>query len=133
MKQDNKRRLVLQSLASSLVWAALPTALKFPVASASAAALSGSAMSEMTELIQKAIPKSGELLPVIGMGSARTFDVRVKSKKMEQLEKVLRLFFKHGGVLLIALRCTVGPKPYWANCWQRRQIKRNCFRRPKFG
>jgi len=100
MKHTIKRRLVLQSLASSLVWVALPVALKLPVASASAAGPSGSAMPGMTERIQKAIPKSGELLPVIGMGSARTFDVRVKSQKIDQLEKVLGLFFQHGGGLI---------------------------------
>jgi len=100
MKHPNKRRFVLQSLAASLVWVALPRALKLSGASALAATSLGSAVPVTAGLIQKAIPASGELLPVIGMGSARTFDVREKSIKMNPLGEVLRLFFQHGGRLI---------------------------------
>jgi diketogulonate reductase-like aldo/keto reductase len=50
--------------------------------------------------IRKAIPKSGELLPVIGMGSSRTFDVHDDPEQLDQLEKVLQAFLDNGGSLI---------------------------------
>jgi len=44
------------------------------------------------------IPSSGEQLPVVGLGSARTFSVRGASQ-LEPLREVLRLFYEHGGRL----------------------------------
>ena len=49
-------------------------------------------------LISRAIPKTGEKLPVIGLGSAVTFDVRSGSR--QSLGDVLSLFVKHGGKLV---------------------------------
>jgi diketogulonate reductase-like aldo/keto reductase len=50
-------------------------------------------------LIMRAIPKTGEKLPVIGLGSAVTFDVRSGSRQ-KPLGDVLSLFVKHGGKLI---------------------------------
>lgn len=50
--------------------------------------------------IRKAIPSSGELLPVIGMGSSRTFDVGDEPEEREPLQKVLQAFFDDGGSLI---------------------------------
>ncbi|MGB7934135.1 MAG: aldo/keto reductase, partial [Gammaproteobacteria bacterium] len=47
--------------------------------------------------ITKAIPASGERLPVIGMGTSRTFDVAPDSEQLAQLLPVLQAFFEHGG------------------------------------
>ncbi len=47
--------------------------------------------------ITKAIPVSGEKIPVIGMGSARTFDVGEDPARRAQLADVLQAFFDHGG------------------------------------
>ncbi len=52
------------------------------------------------EPILKAIPSSGEKIPVIGMGTARTFDVDIGDELYPQLGKVLQLFFDQGGALI---------------------------------
>ena len=52
------------------------------------------------KVIKKAIPKSGELLPVIGMGTSRTFDVGDDTEMRAQLAKVLQSFFDLGGALI---------------------------------
>lgn len=50
--------------------------------------------------ITKPIPSSGEKLPVIGMGSSRTFDVGDDADERAQLLEVLQSFFDHGGALI---------------------------------
>ncbi len=47
--------------------------------------------------ISKPIPASGERLPVIGMGTSRTFDVTPGSDQGRQLLPVMQAFFDHGG------------------------------------
>lgn len=49
------------------------------------------------KLISKPIPASGERLPVIGMGTSRTFDVTPGSEQGRQLLPVMQAFFDHGG------------------------------------
>ncbi|MEE4244009.1 MAG: aldo/keto reductase [Kangiellaceae bacterium] len=51
-------------------------------------------------LFTKAIPSSGELIPAIGMGSARTFDIDPSSAEMVNLLEVLKTFFLMGGTVL---------------------------------
>ncbi len=43
------------------------------------------------------IPKSGERLPVVGLGTWQTFDVGNGAEAREPLAEVLRLLFAHGG------------------------------------
>lgn len=50
--------------------------------------------------IQRAIPSSGEQLPIIGMGTSRTFDVEPNSTQSEALVKVLQTFFDKGGAVV---------------------------------
>ena len=50
--------------------------------------------------LRKVIPSSGEALPVIGMGSARTFDVGDDAKARKALLPVLQAFFDRGGALI---------------------------------
>ena len=52
------------------------------------------------KLIKKAIPKSGEQLAVIGMGTSRTFDIEDDAEMRRQLAKVLQSFFDLGGALI---------------------------------
>jgi diketogulonate reductase-like aldo/keto reductase len=47
--------------------------------------------------LMRAIPSTGEKLPVIGLGSAATFDVRPGSSQISTLAEVLTLFSKNGG------------------------------------
>jgi len=53
-----------------------------------------------TTVIKKPIPSTGELLPVIGMGSSGTFEVSGNSEEREKLLPVLRTFFDNGGTLI---------------------------------
>jgi len=51
-------------------------------------------------VITKAIPKTGEALPVIGMGSSRTFDALEDNSRWGELTNVLDTFFDFGGTLI---------------------------------
>ena len=50
--------------------------------------------------IRKAIPKSGEMLPVIGMGTSRTFDSNNDSEMLLRLRQVTQTFFDMGGGMI---------------------------------
>jgi diketogulonate reductase-like aldo/keto reductase len=50
--------------------------------------------------LRKAIPASGERLPVIGMGSWLTFDVGDHERARAVRTQVLQAFFDHGGALV---------------------------------
>jgi diketogulonate reductase-like aldo/keto reductase len=50
--------------------------------------------------ITREIPSTGERLPVIGMGTSRTFDVQNDPAAKAQLGQVLRVFFDNGGALI---------------------------------
>jgi diketogulonate reductase-like aldo/keto reductase len=55
----------------------------------------------MTERIhRRAIPSSGELLPVVGCGTWRTFDVGASAGERAPLREVLRLLFDAGGSVI---------------------------------
>ncbi len=55
---------------------------------------------EKRTMIQRAIPSSGEKLPVIGLGTSRVFDVGSSEAERRPLEDVLALFLKNGGKLV---------------------------------
>jgi diketogulonate reductase-like aldo/keto reductase len=67
--------------------------LQIPTSRAQAAGQSSS-------MLARAIPSSGEKLPVIGLGSWYTFDVGPGSPQLKQLEEVLSLFVKLGGKVI---------------------------------
>lgn len=50
--------------------------------------------------IMRKIPSTGEQIPVIGMGSSRTFDVSIDNPIMDQLTEVVRLFFAGQGAMI---------------------------------
>lgn len=50
--------------------------------------------------LKRAIPKSGEPIAVIGLGTARTFDVGGDEKSRGPLRDVLRLFVEHDGTMI---------------------------------
>ena len=52
------------------------------------------------KIITKPIPSSGEQLPVIGVGSARTFDALGDDEMMQALQQVMQAFFDHHGALV---------------------------------
>jgi diketogulonate reductase-like aldo/keto reductase len=55
------------------------------------------AKSESSTMLRRPIPSSGEKIPVIGLGTWRTFDVDLTSDNRRQLADVLSLFIKLGG------------------------------------
>jgi diketogulonate reductase-like aldo/keto reductase len=52
---------------------------------------------ESSTMLTRAIPSTGEKLPVIGLGTWQTFDVDLAPDNRKQLEEVLALFVKLGG------------------------------------
>ncbi len=84
-----KRRQMLQLSAGLLAYpsAGLHAA---PVASAAGT----------LPLIQRPIPSSGELLPVMGMGTSRTFDTAGDPQSLANLTEVMRVFFNGGGKVI---------------------------------
>jgi diketogulonate reductase-like aldo/keto reductase len=59
--------------------------------------ISTRAASESSAMLTRSIPSSSEKLPVIGLGTWRTFDVELTSDSRRQLEEVLSLSVKLGG------------------------------------
>jgi aryl-alcohol dehydrogenase-like predicted oxidoreductase len=53
-----------------------------------------------TSLITKAIPSTGERLPVIGIGTARRYDVAATEAELAPLRDVVRNFTRMGGKLI---------------------------------
>lgn len=51
-------------------------------------------------MLTRPIPKSGELLPVIGLGTWQTFDVGNDAPAQDRLAEVLRLLFGGGGKVI---------------------------------
>ena len=58
------------------------------------------AFGQSQQPITRAIPSSGERIPVIGMGTSRTFDVGDDPGTRSQLQAVLQAFFDSGGTLI---------------------------------
>jgi diketogulonate reductase-like aldo/keto reductase len=63
--------------------------LAFPISTPAAA--------ESSTMLTRAIPSSGEKLPVIGLGTWRAFDVDLTADNRREREDVLSLFVKLGG------------------------------------
>jgi len=57
-------------------------------------ALRAQAKTESVAMLTRAIPSTGEKLPVIGLGTWQAFDVDLTSDNRRQLGDVLSLFFK---------------------------------------
>src|SRR5437667_6704917 len=57
-------------------------------------AVRGKTTNESSTMLMRAIPSSGEKLPVIGLGTWQTFDVDLTSENQKQSEEVLSLFVK---------------------------------------
>src|SRR5215475_2828299 len=55
---------------------------------------------ESSTMLRRAIPSSGEKLPVIGLGTWQAFDLDLTSDNRRQLGDVLSLFVKLGGQVI---------------------------------
>lgn len=70
-----------------------------------AASLTGMASPSFAEpgafkVEKRAIPRSGELLPMVGLGTYQAFGAGQDRSEREPLKEVLRLFVEHGGALV---------------------------------
>jgi diketogulonate reductase-like aldo/keto reductase len=90
------RRDLLGLLASGSLWLAAR-----PVLGAGGAGGAGSGAALRGQL-KRPIPKSkaGEMLPAVGLGTARVFDVGTGAAEREPLKEALRLFVGEGGQLV---------------------------------
>jgi len=52
------------------------------------------------EIIRRPIPGSGELIPVMGMGTSRTFDTGADADSLATLGAVMQAFFQAGGSVI---------------------------------
>ena len=55
---------------------------------------------EVTPMLTRAIPSSGEAMPVIGLGTYQVFDVGRNAAMTPQLAEVLRVFLAGGGKMI---------------------------------
>src|SRR5258705_11428824 len=61
------------------------------------AVMSKDARAQAPAILKRPIPRSGELLPVVGVGTWQTFDVGPKAPERAELKDVLRLLVESGG------------------------------------
>src|SRR5690348_12301017 len=66
---------------------------------AAPAAAEGDVMSK-SAMITRPIPRSGEAMPVIGLGTWQTFDVGGDAKARQPLREVVQLFIQAGGRMI---------------------------------
>ncbi len=69
-------------------------------AGAAAVALMPPALAAAPAQLMRKIPKSGEALPAVGLGSSRTFDVGAAAAERGAQREVLKLFVEQGGRLV---------------------------------
>jgi len=86
------RRDMLQFTASALACRALPLAATNPPPDTAGA--------NAQAIIHRAIPSSGEQIPVIGMGTSRTFDAPGDPATLANLTEVMRAFLAGGGSVI---------------------------------
>jgi diketogulonate reductase-like aldo/keto reductase len=84
------RRRLLRLLAAALGWGGAGAAVRAGVVRSSA--IGGQ--------LRRAIPVSGEQLPVIGLGTARSFDVGMAAERRIPLREVVRAFVEQGGAVV---------------------------------
>jgi len=60
----------------------------------------GFAQTPKNAMLKRPIPASGELLPVVGLGTWQTFDVGPLPESRRNIKEVLRLFAEKGGTLI---------------------------------
>ncbi|MCH9699304.1 MAG: aldo/keto reductase [Gammaproteobacteria bacterium] len=53
-----------------------------------------------SSMIRKPVPKTGEMIPVIGLGTSRTFHIENDPDQLSQLVQVCQQFFDMGGSLI---------------------------------
>lgn len=83
-------------------------------------------------LIRRPIPKSGEMLPIIGLGSVGTFDLTPRSRGYEDAQEVIRLFHELGGRVIDTAPGYANSEPFIGETIQRFRIGDELFLATKF-
>lgn len=71
--------------------------LKFTAGCAALTIMNNPASAQSSMLLKRPIPRSGEPLPAVGVGTWQTFDVGPKAPERTELSQVLRLLTQSGG------------------------------------
>lgn len=74
--------------------------LALPALTLSASEEPGQTSPSPLTLVKRAIPSTGEMIPVIGMGTSRTFDTDNNSESLAQLSEVMRVFVAGQGTVI---------------------------------
>ncbi len=75
-------------------------ALKYLTTTAAITLLPMTVHAQPSSMIKRKIPKSGEMLPVVGIGTYDTFDVGPKAAERTELKQVLQEFAALGGTVI---------------------------------
>jgi aryl-alcohol dehydrogenase-like predicted oxidoreductase len=84
----------------AVIKAALGVALGLSGSAPAAAATSRLLAAERNHMSTRPIPRTGEALPVVGVGTWQTFDVGPNAPERTELKEVLRLLAGHGGSVI---------------------------------
>jgi len=71
--------------------------LKFAAGCAALTFMNNPGSAKTSMLLKRPIPRSGELLPAVGVGTWQTFDVGPRAPERSELSEVLRLLAQSGG------------------------------------
>jgi aryl-alcohol dehydrogenase-like predicted oxidoreductase len=58
------------------------------------------AFAQSSEIMKRPIPSSGEMIPVVGLGTSQTFNVETTEEALAPLKEVMRTFVDMGGTVL---------------------------------
>jgi aryl-alcohol dehydrogenase-like predicted oxidoreductase len=72
----------------------------FGLALGRSAAVAGASVRQGAPLIERAIPSSGERVPIVGIGTARNYENPTTPEQISPLREVLRQFAERGGRVL---------------------------------
>jgi aryl-alcohol dehydrogenase-like predicted oxidoreductase len=72
-------------------------ALQLIAACGTLAVMGNDALAQQQSMLKRPIPRSGEMLPAVGVGTWQTFDVGSKAPERAELKEVLRLLVGAGG------------------------------------
>lgn len=93
----SRREWVRLSLGTGAALVIPGCARRLTPAEAAAAGSGASAPSSAAQLITRAIPSTGEQIPVVGLGSSATFSQVARSEDVTALREVLRALVEKGG------------------------------------
>jgi aryl-alcohol dehydrogenase-like predicted oxidoreductase len=71
--------------------------LKLAAGCAALTVMNTPASAQPSTILKRTIPRSGEMLPAVGVGTWQTFDVGAKAPERAELSEVLRLLAQSGG------------------------------------